>query len=145
MEYENEVDELLARAAARHEALRMPKPKEHWKQRRKRLLERSRKHEGKAAVAAYRVAYQQSLRGRYMHLQRLARQRGWDWDLSFDDWVWMWTMANSAKRGGVEVPAHLAKGRSKNQVRLKRIDSKKGFTFNNLVILQGDRVLWQAE
>lgn len=145
MEYENEVDELLARAAARHEALRMPKPKEHWKQRRKRLLERSRKHEERLEVATYRVAYQKSLRGRYMHLQRLARQRGWEWNLSFDDWVWMWTMADSARRGSVEVPAHLAKGRGKNSVRVARIDREKPFEINNLQILQGNRVLWQAE
>lgn len=143
MEYENEIDELLDRAAKRQEALKMPKPKEHWKQRRKRLLERSRKQEARPEVIAYRQAYVTSLRGRWIKLRRLARQRGWEWDLSFEDWCWMWTMAEPAKRQGLEVPAHLAKGRGKDQVRVKRIDPKKPFTFNNLQILQGHRVLWR--
>ena len=127
METGKEVDSLLAAIAERHMRKKEPKKPEHYKTRRKRLLERSRRHEQAEGVAEYRATYRRSLRGRYTHLRRLARQRGWEWNLSYEDWVWMWTMADNAKIGQIEQPAHLAKGRGKEAVHVERLDSKKPF------------------
>lgn len=141
----SEIDQLLKQAVERQEALKMPKPKPHWKQRRKTALERSRRHEAKEYVAAYRKAYRASMRGQWNKLRGEMIARGIGWELSYEDWVWMWTMAKPARMGGLEVAAWKARGKTKADVRIKRLNRKKPFNLNNLQIRQGDRVLWQDE
>lgn len=142
METGQEIDQLLKEAAERQESLRMPKPKPSWQKRKAKGLSRSRRHEDLASVSDYRRRYRNSMRGQWIKLRHEMLRRGEVWDLSYEDWVWMWSMAKQAEGGW---PAYLARGRNpKKDVMVLRIDPGKPFTINNLVIAQVGKVLWRA-
>lgn len=137
-----EIDQLLADAVKRQESLRMPKVKPSWQKRKRSRLERSRKHEGLDSVREYRQRYRSSLRGQWIKLRHQMLRVGEEWDLSYEDWVWMWTNAQPASNGR---PAWTARGRDgKKDVMVLRLNPKKAFTINNIVIAQAGKVLWRA-
>lgn len=70
----------------------------------------------------------------------------WDWELSLDEWLWMWFSCPAVVVGlNVTKPAWKARGRNiKKDVQLKRMDSSKPFEINNIQIVRGKEVLYSG-
>lgn len=141
-EWVNETDELLAKAVARGESLRMPKPKPSWQHRAKKRLQASRKNKEYGATPAYRVAYRNSLRGQWVKLQQECKRRGQEWLLDYGDWVVMWLQARPASLGVQSIPAWKHRGRKKDNVQLFRVEKDKAWCLENVEIWQGKNRLW---
>lgn len=139
METGTEIDQLLAKAVARGEALKMPKPKLHWKQARKKQQERDRAFRASPYQVVYRKALTRSLRRKYNELKRVMLKRGQEFTLSFDDWCLAWICCPQVNGA----PAWWLTGRGKGKVRAERIDWEKGWTKDNLQIVHGKKVLWR--
>lgn len=135
---------------------RVPKPKKRKtdvRTLRRRKLEYNRKHRREKADY-YREA-EGSLRNQFFKLRRemLRRARGdarkgsvacWDWELSLEEWINLWLSCPLVDLGnGLMVTANSLRGRKyKEAVQLRRIDPSKPFRINNLVIMQGKKVLY---
>ena len=137
-----EIDRLLEAAAKRGLPLKMPKAKPHWKHRAQKLLQRSRKHEKRGAVASYRAAYRNSLRGQWVKLRGEMKRRGIPFELEYGDWLVMWTSCRTASIGQLKVPAWQYRGRKKDMVQLFRVEKDKPWCLENVEIWQKVDRLW---
>ena len=106
-----ELDMLLQKAVDRGEALKMPKPKLHWKQALQKRQEFHRKHYARASTKRYRKRYHGSLRYKYGHLRRQMAVQGVAWELELSDWLLAWAMARPAVKGGIPIAAWKATGK----------------------------------
>lgn len=137
-----ELSELLQKAVERQESLHMPKPKEHWKQRRLRRSKANKKIAARECTLRARKRYEATLRAKYLHLKRQIAKQSPDWELELSDWYWAWTMARPALRGGIPVPALMATGRKWGDVKFMRKDKSLPYRKDNIQIIQGDEVLF---
>lgn len=133
-----EIDELLAKAVARHEALKMPKAKKHWKQAAQERRRRNRVHEATPSRRAYCERRERSPRRKYNKLKRQIERRGISFELSYEEWAWMWAMCPMVNGA----PALTQRGKGKGRVHVERIDTIKGYSKDNVQIVHGKKVLW---
>lgn len=133
-----ELDELLKKAVERQEALKMPKPKLHWKQAKKKRLEARRRHARTPGEIAYVNRQRVSLRRRYTKLRNQMKRQGTGFELSYDDWAWIWLMA----RPVAGAPAWKYIGRGKGKARMERVDKSMAYSKDNVMVTYGKEVLW---
>ncbi len=134
----SELDELLRKAVERQEALKMPKPKLHWKQLKQKRLEARRRHERTPGQVAYVNRQRVSLRRRYTKLRNQMKRQGTGFELSYEDWVWAWLTA----RHIAGAPAWKYIGRGKGKARMERLDRTEPYRKDNVQITYGKEILW---
>ncbi len=134
----SELDELLQKAVDRQEALKMPKPKLHWKQAKKRRLEARRRAAKRPGEIAYVARQKKSLRRRYTKLRTQMKRVGVEFELTYDEWMWVWLTA----RPVAGQAAWKFLGRGKGMVKMERLDTSKGYSKDNIQITRGKEILW---
>jgi len=84
-------------------------------------------------------------RKRGANKQRLGSTASWEWKISLDEWMMMWLSCPMVEIGfNAKTLAWKARGRKKQDVRLKRIDVNIPWQINNLQIVKGKQVLFDG-
>lgn len=99
---------------------------------------------------------QGTLKDQFYKLRREVRRRGrkdtradskadWTWELKMNEWINMWGSCPAVEVGLVWKPAWLCRGRDRGKdVQLKRKDVNLPWRLDNLLIIKGKQVLYDA-
>lgn len=145
---------VLEQAKKLRQDSRAERPKKRRKQdkrtRRRKFYEWRREHADELRE------YNSGLRQMFFHLRREVNRRAkkerdeeyntsWEWQITIGEWITMWLSCPAILVGqNVYKPAWKCRGRSKDDVQLRRIDTEKPWNINNLQIIYRNKVLFPS-